>query len=121
MPIVGPNGVKPLAGKGVLVTGAGTGIGRATAIAYAEAGASVSLCGRRASFLEETAALAGRHDVPVRYRALDVADESAVQEWVDDASAAFGRIDVLANCAGTNAPRRSWANTLMESWHELIA
>jgi NAD(P)-dependent dehydrogenase (short-subunit alcohol dehydrogenase family) len=118
---VGPTNLRPLAGKAVLVTGAGTGIGKAVAIAFAEAGAAVSLCGRRPRLLEETAALAGQNDVPVRFRALDVADESAVQAWVDDASTAFGRVDVLANCAGTNAPRRSWANTMIDSWHELIA
>ncbi|HLZ08580.1 MAG TPA: SDR family oxidoreductase [Chloroflexota bacterium] len=121
MPAVEPDKFKPMAGKGVLVTGAGSGIGKAVAIAFAEAGASVSLCGRREGLLEETAAIAGQNHVPVRVRALDVADETAVQAWVDDALAAFGRLDVLANCAGTNAPRRSWANTPLDSWHELIA
>jgi NAD(P)-dependent dehydrogenase (short-subunit alcohol dehydrogenase family) len=118
---VGSATVRPLTGKVVLVTGAGTGIGRAAAIAFAAAGASVSICGRRLGPLEETAEQAGQHGTPVRFRAVDVADELAVQVWVDDAVAAFGRIDVLASCAGTNAPRRSWANTTMDSWHELIA
>jgi NAD(P)-dependent dehydrogenase (short-subunit alcohol dehydrogenase family) len=110
-----------LAGKVVLVTGAGSGIGKAVAKSFAEAGASLSLCGRRAHLLEETAAECREHDVPVRFKAIDVADESSVAAWVDDAVASYGRIDVLANCAGTNAPQRSWADTTMASWHELIA
>jgi len=104
-----------------LITGAGTGIGRAAALAFAEAGASISICGRRLSLLEDVAAQARAFDVPVRFRAVDVADETAVQDWVGDASTAFGGIDVLANCAGTNAPERTWSNTTMESWNELIA
>ncbi len=114
-------GSRPLAGKVVLVTGAGSGIGRAAAIAYAEAGASVSFCGRRLGLLEETAGEVKKHGVAARYRSVDVADEAAVTEWVRDAVAAFGRIDVLASCAGTNAPNRGWANTSVESWNELIA
>ena len=112
---------RPLAGKVALITGAGSGIGRATAIALAEAGAAISLSGRRATLLEETVALAREFDVPVRYQALDVADNAAVERWVADARDAFGRIDVLVNSAGTNAPNRSWQNTSLESWDEIIA
>ena len=64
---------RSLAGKAVLITGAGTGIGRATALAYAEAGASLAICGRRLPLLEETATAARAFDVPVRVSALDVA------------------------------------------------
>ena len=112
---------RPLAGKTALITGAGTGIGRAAALAYAEAGASLSICGRRRPLLDETAEAARAHDVPVRVQALDVADPDAVAAWVADAKGAFGRIDILLNCAGTNAPQRTWANTALESWDELIA
>ena len=118
---MGSDSVLPLAGKAVLVTGAGTGIGRATAIAFAQAGAAVAMCGRRLGPLEETAVLAGATGQPIRFRAVDVANAPAVEAWVDDAVGAFGRIDVLASCAGTNAPRRSWANTTLDSWNELIA
>jgi NADP-dependent 3-hydroxy acid dehydrogenase YdfG len=112
---------RPLAGKAVLVTGAGSGIGRAAAVAFAEAGAAVSLCGRRAGLLEETAAEALQHDVPVRWQSVDVADSDAVERWVADAKNAFGRIDVLANCAGTNTPSRAWIDTSIADWNELIA
>ncbi|HEX5416518.1 MAG TPA: SDR family oxidoreductase [Chloroflexota bacterium] len=112
---------RPLAGKAALITGAGSGIGRATALAYAEAGASISICGRRQVLLEETAAAARAHDVPVRVFAIDVADPASVESWVADARETFGRIDVLLNCAGTNAPERAWNNTSIESWDEQIA
>lgn len=111
---------RPLAGKAALVTGAGSGIGRATAIALAEAGAAVSLCGRRAALLEETAALARPHGGPVQVAPLDITDYPAVERWVAAAKEQFGRIDLLVNSAGTNAPNRSWANTSLETWHELI-
>lgn len=71
--------------------------------------------------LEETAAALRERDVAVRYRALDVADNAAVEGWVADARDAFGRIDILVNSAGTNAPNRSWQNTSLESWDEIIA
>lgn len=112
--------LRSVAGQGVLVTGAGTGIGRATAIAFAQAGASVAICGRRPAVLEETATEARRYGGVVRAMSVDVADETAVARWVDDAHQAFGRIDVLANCAGTNTPDRTWADTKSESWHEII-
>lgn len=112
---------RPLAGKTALITGAGSGIGRAAVLAYAEAGASLSICGRRRALLEETAVAARAYGVPVRVYALDVADPDAVAAWVGDARDAFGRIDVLLNCAGTNARQRTWANTTIDSWDELIA
>ncbi len=112
---------RPLAGKAALITGAGSGIGRAAAIAYAEAGAAISLAGRRGALLEETATLAAKHDVPIRFHSVDVADPDAVGRWVADAKQAFGHIDVLANCAGTNTPQRSWATTSLADWNEIIA
>jgi len=110
-----------LAGKTALITGAGSGIGRAAAVALAEAGATISICGRRESLLEETASLARQHGGQVRWRSVDVGSEAAVQQWVDEAREGFGRIDVLVNSAGTNAPERTWANTSIQSWDEIIA
>jgi NAD(P)-dependent dehydrogenase (short-subunit alcohol dehydrogenase family) len=114
------NSSRPLAGKVVLVTGAGTGIGKAAAIAFAKLGASLSLCGRRTDPLRVAADDARAHGVVVQTAAVDVGDEASVQRWVADAKALLGRIDVLANCAGTNTPKRSWAEVSTESWHELI-
>jgi NADP-dependent 3-hydroxy acid dehydrogenase YdfG len=111
---------KPLGGKVVLITGAGSGIGRAAAVAFARAGAAVSLCGRRAARLEETTEAVRSLGGAVRHRALDVGDSVAVGDWVADAREAFGRVDVLVKSAGTNAPDRSWASTRLSDWQEII-
>lgn len=89
-----------LAGKVALVTGGGTGIGRATALSMARAGARLVLAGRRAELLEETAALvrtAGSDAVTV---AGDIREPERATELVDRALAEYGRIDVLVNNAG---------------------
>ncbi len=85
-----------------IITGAGSGIGRAATIALAEAGWAVVLAGRRAEPLHETAALARTVDatcVPT-----DVSDEHAVKALFDRAVADHGRVDLLFNNAGYNAP-----------------
>jgi len=115
-----PTASRPLQGKVALITGAGTGIGRAAARALAEAGAAVSICGRRREPLDETAAALRPLDVPVHVATVDVRDPVAVEQWVTEARDRLGRIDILVNSAGTNTPRRSWAETSIESWHEII-
>jgi citronellol/citronellal dehydrogenase len=89
-----------LAGQVALVTGAGTGIGRATAVAMAAAGARVVLAGRRVGLLEETAALVNKAGGEALVVACDVRDPEQVTALVDQALAAYGRIDVLVNNAG---------------------
>jgi citronellol/citronellal dehydrogenase len=89
-----------LAGRSALVTGGGTGIGRATAELLAALGARVAVAGRRAELLEETAAAirAGGGDcLPI---ACDVRDPDAAKELVDAVIAAYGSLDVLVNNAG---------------------
>lgn len=86
-------------GKRVVVTGGGTGIGRAIAKAFVDAGASVVITGRRESVLRETAdALGARCGVQV----FDVGDLAALPKAVSDIEAKFGPIDVLVNNAGVN-------------------
>jgi 3-oxoacyl-[acyl-carrier protein] reductase len=91
---------RALEGKSALITGAGTGIGRAIALAFAGEGASVMLAGRRAELLEavkqEVQSLGGTAHV----RAADVSVQREAQELVDAAKAAMGRLDVLVNNAG---------------------
>lgn len=83
-----------------IVTGAGSGIGRATALALSEAGYAVVLAGRRADALDATAALGTQMlAVPT-----DVTDETAVAALFDRTIAEFGRVDLLFNNAGYNAP-----------------
>ena len=87
----------------VWVTGAGSGIGRATAIAFARAGAKVALTGRRQDALAETAALIGgsAHVVPA-----DLSDAVEVTRAHGAVVAALGPVDVLVNNAGGNTKQR---------------
>ena len=84
-----------------IVTGAGSGIGRAVALALGEAGWSVVLAGRRADALEETAAFGGP---AMRAVPCDVTDPLSVDALFDAAVQAFGRVDLLFNNAGVSAP-----------------
>lgn len=86
--------------KIAIVTGAGSGIGRAVAIALARAGFAVVLAGRRAQALKETAVLAS-HAVAIP---TDVTDEASVAGLFDQAISRFGRVDLLFNNAGVSAP-----------------
>jgi len=88
-----------LAGKGVIVTGASRGIGRAIALGFAREGASLALCARGAEGLERTAgelrALGGKvHAAPC-----DIADKAALEGFLDGAREALGAIHVLVNSA----------------------
>jgi len=85
------------AGKVALVTGGGTGIGRATAMELARTGAKVVVCGRRPEPLEAVQAELGEDCLAVR---TDVRESEQVVALVDRALEHFGRIDVLVNNAG---------------------
>ena len=87
-----------LAGKVALVTGASSGIGRATALALAGAGARVAAVARRADRLQSLVSDIGR-DTAVVVEA-DVSDEAAINRAVADVHARWGRLDVLVNNAG---------------------
>jgi NAD(P)-dependent dehydrogenase (short-subunit alcohol dehydrogenase family) len=91
-----------LAGRTVLVTGAGSGIGRAVASQLLRSGADVVLIGRRAGLLTDVAdaALAARATGSAMVAACDVGDTGAVDQVVSAALARFGRIDGLVNSAG---------------------
>src|SRR4051812_37287145 len=103
-------------GKVALVTGAGSGIGRAVALALLREGYSVVLAGRRPGALEQTAAEAG----PDAARALavpaDVSDEASVRALFGATEARFGRLDLLFNNAGTGAPAVPLEDLTAEQW-----
>jgi NAD(P)-dependent dehydrogenase (short-subunit alcohol dehydrogenase family) len=105
--------------KVAVVTGAGSGIGRAAALALVEAGFTVVLAGRRRDALDQTAALAGAGrtlTVPA-----DVADPESVGALFAQAAAHAGRIDVLFNNAGTNAPPVLFEDLTVAQWTAVVA
>lgn len=89
-----------LAGRVALVTGGGTGIGRATALALAGLGAQVVIVGRRPEKLEETVALARPDGPPISALPLDVREFDQVDAVLDQVLEQHGRIDLLVNNAG---------------------
>lgn len=105
--------------KVAIVTGAGSGIGRAAALALLQDGYRVVLAGRRAALLAEVVALAG---VPERALAVptDVTDPAAVQALFDAALAAFGRVDVLFNNAGVSAPAVPLEELTLAQWQNVV-
>ena len=86
-----------------IVTGAGSGVGRASAEALALHGFAVVLAGRRASELDETAAIIGAGGGGTLVVPTDITDEAQVDALFAGAVAAFGRVDLLFNNAGLGA------------------
>jgi NAD(P)-dependent dehydrogenase (short-subunit alcohol dehydrogenase family) len=100
-----------------IVTGAGSGIGRASAVALAGAGFRVALLGRRVDRLEETGAMIGEGALVVR---ADVSNERSVVEAFDVVRLDLGRIDVLYNNAGTNTPPMPIDELSLDQWRTVI-
>jgi NAD(P)-dependent dehydrogenase (short-subunit alcohol dehydrogenase family) len=103
-----------------LVTGAGTGIGRAVALALLQAGHAVVLAGRRAAPLEATAALGGALAVHTLVVPTDVANPAAVQALFAATEQRFGRLDVLFNNAGMGAPAVPLEDITFEQWQAVV-
>lgn len=97
-----------LTGKVAWVTGAGSGIGQAAAIALAREGASIILTGRRKEPLEETAATIMAAGGKAVVKTADLMKASAVARVARDIEAKFGRCDILVNNAGLNIVERTW-------------
>jgi NAD(P)-dependent dehydrogenase (short-subunit alcohol dehydrogenase family) len=104
--------------KVALVTGAGSGIGRACAIALDAAGYNLVLAGRDPSKLQATAALLKNQSLAV---ATDVANPASVENLFTQTKAKFGRLDVLFNNAGTGAPGTVMLEDLsFEQWSNVV-
>jgi len=106
--------------KTAIVTGAGSGVGRAIALALIRRNWKVGIVGRRKTALEETANLAGRSSSFVLVCPCDIGRAEAVALMRKKVLARFGRIEVLVNAAGTNVPRRSLELLSAEDYHEMI-
>ena len=106
--------------KVALVTGAGTGIGRAAALALNRGGHDVVLAGRRQELLEETASLADADGPEMLVVATDIADPEQVRTLFARTREAFGRLDVLFNNAGIGAPRVPMEELALEDWKRAV-
>jgi NAD(P)-dependent dehydrogenase (short-subunit alcohol dehydrogenase family) len=102
-----------------LVTGAGSGIGRAVALGLAEAGWAVVLAGRRADKLEETAGLA-HVDARTLIIPTDVTDSAQVEAVFEAGRRLFGRIDLLFNNAGTGTPAVALEDLSLDDWKRVV-
>jgi NAD(P)-dependent dehydrogenase (short-subunit alcohol dehydrogenase family) len=106
------------AGKVAVVTGGGSGIGRAAALALHRDGWAVAVAGRRGDALAETVARAG--DDRMLAVPADVTDPDAVRALFDRAAAAFGRVDLLFNNAGISAPPVPIDELPVEAWRAVV-
>ena len=103
--------------KNALVIGGGSGMGAAVAVALAEAGARVTIAGRRIEKLEE---VTGLSTVEIQTRTVDVSDRvslDALFSWFDEES---GDLDILVNAAGINVPKRSMAELAPDDWDAVL-
>jgi NAD(P)-dependent dehydrogenase (short-subunit alcohol dehydrogenase family) len=106
-----------MTGKIALVTGAGSGIGRAVALALAQVGFTVVLTGRRLPQLEQVAREAGSDSVAVT---ADVSDRASVDALFARIAKDFGRLDLLFNNAGISAPPAPLEDVTLEQWQSVI-
>ena len=106
-----------MAEKVALITGGGSGIGRASALALAEEGYAVVLAGRRAEVLQETAAEAAGEALAVP---TDVSDPASIRDLFARAKEAFGRLDLLFNNAGIGAPAVPLEELSYEQWTAVV-
>lgn len=107
--------------KTAIVTGAGSGIGRAVAMEFLASGFQVVLAGRRESLLLETVEAAGVDQNRSFCVSTDVTQELSVQDLFAKAVERYGRVDVLFNNAGVNAPPILLEDLSFEQWTQVVA
>jgi NAD(P)-dependent dehydrogenase (short-subunit alcohol dehydrogenase family) len=106
--------------KVALITGAGTGVGRAAVLALAGAGYAVTLVGRRKSMLDEVAAEAQKLGAKTHVAVCDVSKQEDVRAAFDATVKAFGRLDVVFNNAGVGAPPIPLEDLTFEQWKTVV-
>lgn len=106
--------------KVAIVTGAGTGVGRAAALGLAKAGYAVVLAGRRKEPLDEVAAEIGADEGDALAVPTDVSDPASVATLFNATKDRFGRLDVLFNNAGTGAPPIPLEDLTFEQWKSVV-
>ena len=106
--------------KTAVITGGGSGVGRATALALVKEGWRVALVGRRAEALAATVSLAGAYGGQMLACPCDIGDAVAVHVMGAQVLEAFGEVEVLVNSAGTNAPKRALEVLSLEDYHGMM-
>jgi NADP-dependent 3-hydroxy acid dehydrogenase YdfG len=106
--------------KTAVVTGAGSGVGQAIALALAKQGWQVAILGRRMEALAETVNLSGNPGANLLPFACDIGHAEKVAEIGRQILNRLGDVEVLVNAAGTNAPRRSLEVLALEDYHAMI-
>ena len=107
--------------KVAIITGAGSGIGRATAIAFLNNGYEVALAGRRLDALDETVRLSGVAVEHAYACSTDVTDAASVDTLFDTTVERFGRVDVVFNNAGMGGPKVLLEDISAEQWETVVA
>ena len=107
--------------KVAIITGAGSGIGRAVALALQAAGYSVVLAGRRIADLEQTTAMAGRRGGKIKAVPTDVSQQDSVRALFARTRDEFGRLDILFNNAGLNAPAVAMEDLSYDQWSQVVS
>jgi len=112
-----------LDGKSAIVTGAGSGVGRASALRFASEGARVVVADIDLDNAKETVRQAEANGATAIAVGVDVADEAAVQAMIDGAVDAFGRLDIVFNNVGIPTPRlgMSFEDHTLEDFNKLVA
>jgi NAD(P)-dependent dehydrogenase (short-subunit alcohol dehydrogenase family) len=106
--------------KTAVVTGAGSGVGQATALKLVEQGWRVAILGRRPEALQETVKLAGARADQLLVCPCDIGQHAQVAAVAQKILAAFGEVEVVVNAAGTNAPNRALAVLSLEDYHAMM-
>jgi NADP-dependent 3-hydroxy acid dehydrogenase YdfG len=112
--------MQDLTGRAVWITGAGTGIGRALALAFAAAGCRLALTGRSRETLAETQALVQSGGGSAMLALADVGRAHEVTRAHREVTEALGDVEILVNNAGTNAQRRNWRHLSPENMERMV-
>jgi NAD(P)-dependent dehydrogenase (short-subunit alcohol dehydrogenase family) len=103
-----------------IVTGGGSGVGRAAALALLAQGYTVAIAGRRPETLDQTLRLAGANSTNARAIQTDVTDPASVASLFEAVHAEFGRLDLLFNNAGSGAPPVPLEDLTVEQWQAVV-
>lgn len=109
-----------LKGKKAVVTGAGRGIGRSIALAFAREGADIAICARSQDALDDTAQAIKAFGVDCLWMPVDIADERAVSRFTEKVEQTFGQVNILVNNAGVYLDQGRFEDSDPEQWWTTI-